>query len=117
VAVGALAGLAQTNLKRLWAYSSIANVGYAMLGLAAGTAEGMQAMLVFMALYSVSVMGFFACLRPVAQRPAPGDPRGHGRLFQAAPLAQPGPDRLRLSGLGLPPFSGSGPSTMSSRRQ
>ena len=42
--VGALAGLAQQNLKRLWAYSSIANVGYAVLGLAAGTPEGMQAM-------------------------------------------------------------------------
>src|SRR5690606_14437838 len=37
VAVGAFAGLVQRNLKRLWAYSSIANVGYALLGLASGT--------------------------------------------------------------------------------
>ena len=71
VAVGALAGLAQTNLKRLWAYSSIANVGYAILGLAAGTAEGIQAMLVFMALYSVSVMGFFACLAALSRNGRP----------------------------------------------
>src|SRR5690606_15660046 len=60
--VGAFAGLAQKNLKRLWAYSSIANVGYAILGLASGTSEGVQAMLMFMVLYMVDVTGFFACL-------------------------------------------------------
>src|SRR6201986_2225840 len=47
---GAFAGLAQRNLKRLWAYSSIANVGYALIGLSAGGAQGVQAMLVFMVL-------------------------------------------------------------------
>src|SRR5665647_1020869 len=51
MAVGALAGLVQKNIKRLLAYSSIANVGYALLGLASGTEAGVQAMLVFMVLY------------------------------------------------------------------
>ena len=40
--VGAFVGLAQTNLKRLWAYSSIANIGYAVLGLAAGNAAAAE---------------------------------------------------------------------------
>ena len=71
VAVGAFAGLAQKNLKRLWAYSSIANIGYAILGLAAGTPEGVQAMLMFMILYMVDVTGFFACLAALSREGRP----------------------------------------------
>ena len=52
----------RSNLKRLWAYSSIANIGYALVGLAAGGAAGVQSMLVFMVLYIIDVTGFFACL-------------------------------------------------------
>lgn len=107
VAVGALAGLAQSNLKRLWAYSSIANVGYAVLGLAAGTAEGFQAMLVFMALYSVAVIGFFACLSGLSRDGRPletlGDMAG---LFQQRPWLSLALTVFALSGLGLPPFGG-----------
>ncbi|MBX9875089.1 MAG: NADH-quinone oxidoreductase subunit N, partial [Beijerinckiaceae bacterium] len=68
VAVGAFGGLVQKNLKRLWAYSSIANIGYAVLGLASGTSEGVQAMLVFMILYMVDVTGFFACLAALSRQ-------------------------------------------------
>ena len=62
VLVGAFAGLVQSNLKRLLAYSSIANMGYALIGLCAGNAEGAQAMLVFMTLYIIDATGFFAAL-------------------------------------------------------
>jgi NADH-quinone oxidoreductase subunit N len=62
VAVGAFAGLVQTNLKRLWAYSSIATIGYALVGLASGGADGAQSTLMFMIFYVVDVTGFFACL-------------------------------------------------------
>ena len=55
-------GLVQTNLKRLLAYSSIANIGYALIGLATGGESGVQAMLVFMVLYMIDVTGL---LRPV----------------------------------------------------
>lgn len=107
VAVGAFAGLAQTNLKRLWAYSSIANVGYAVLGLAAGTTEGVQAMLVFMALYTVSVIGFFACLAALSRNGRPletlDDMAG---LFQQRPWLSLALTVFALSGLGLPPFAG-----------
>ena len=88
MAVGAFAGLAQTNLKRLWAYSSIANVGYAIIGLAAGTAEGVQSMLMFMVLYMIDVTGFFACLAALSREgQADGDHRRHGRPVQGAARA------------------------------
>ncbi len=49
--LGAIAAIGQTNIKRLMAYSSIAHMGFALMGLAAGTAFGVQAMLVYMAIY------------------------------------------------------------------
>lgn len=105
--VGAFAGLAQTNLKRLWAYSSIANVGYAVLGLASGNAEGMQAMLVFMVLYMIDVTGFFACLTALSRDGRPmetiDDMAG---LFKERPGIALAMTAFSLSALGLPPFSG-----------
>ena len=46
--LGAVAAIGQTNIKRLMAYSSIAHMGYALMGLAAGTAYGVEAMLMYM---------------------------------------------------------------------
>ena len=107
VAVGAFAGLVQKNLKRLWAYSSIANVGYALLGLASGTAEGVQAMLVFMVLYMIDVTGFFACLAALSR-----EGRAMETIDDMAGLIKERPGialamtAFSLSALGLPPFSG-----------
>jgi NADH-quinone oxidoreductase subunit N len=107
VGVGAFAGLAQSNLKRLWAYSSIANVGYAILGLASGTAEGVQAMLVFMVLYMIDVTGFFACLAALSrdgkEMVTIQDMAG---LFRERPAIALAMTVFSLSALGLPPFSG-----------
>jgi NADH-quinone oxidoreductase subunit N len=58
--LGAFAAIGQTDLKRLMAYSSIAHMGYAMIGLAAGTEAGVQAMLVYMAIYVTMNIGAFA---------------------------------------------------------
>ncbi|MGB8623077.1 MAG: NADH-quinone oxidoreductase subunit NuoN [Paracoccaceae bacterium] len=58
--LGAIAAIGQTNIKRLMAYSSIAHMGYALMGLAAGTAEGVQAMLIYMAIYVTMSVGTFA---------------------------------------------------------
>ncbi len=58
--LGSITALAQTDIKRLMAYSSIAHMGYAMVGLAAGTATGVQATLVYMAIYVVMNIGTFA---------------------------------------------------------
>src|SRR6201996_5218215 len=107
VGVGAFAGLAQKNLKRLWAYSSIANVGYAIIGLSAGTAEGVQSMLVFMVLYMVDVTGFFACLAALSRKGRAmetfDDMAG---LFREQPGIALAMTAFSLSALGLPPVSG-----------
>jgi len=60
--VGAIGALAQTNIKRLMAYSSIANMGYALVPLAAGGAAGVKGMLIFMSIYVITVIGIFACI-------------------------------------------------------
>jgi len=107
VAVGAFWGLVQKNLKRLWAYSSIANIGYALLGLASGDAQGVQAMLVFMVLYMIDVTGFFACLAALSRQGRPmetiDDMAG---LIKEQPGIALAMTAFSLSALGLPPFSG-----------
>ena len=60
--VGALGAIVQTNIKRLMAYSSIANMGYALVPLAAGTVAGVQGMLIFMTIYVITVIGVFATI-------------------------------------------------------
>jgi NADH-quinone oxidoreductase subunit N len=107
VAVGAFAGLVQKNLKRLLAYSSIANIGYALIGLAAGNHEGMQSVLVFMVLYMIDVTGFFACFLALSRDGKPmetlADFAGLMRVRPGLGLAA---TALSFSVLGLPPFSG-----------
>lgn len=58
--VGAIAAIGQRDIKRLMAYSSIAHMGYALIGLAAGTQLGVEAMLVYMAIYVSMNIGTFA---------------------------------------------------------
>ena len=58
--VGAVAAIGQKDIKRLMAYSSIAHMGFALMGLASGTAFGVQAMLVYMAIYVTMNLGTFA---------------------------------------------------------
>jgi len=60
--LGAFAAIGQTNIKRLMAYSSIANIGFALVGLAANTLEGVQGVLIYMAIYIVMTLGVFACI-------------------------------------------------------
>ena len=58
--LGAVAAIGQTNIKRLMAYSSIAHMGYALMGLASGTEQGVEAMLLYMAIYVTISVGTFA---------------------------------------------------------
>ncbi|AWB48110.1 NADH-quinone oxidoreductase subunit NuoN [Gemmobacter aquarius] len=58
--LGAVAAIGQKDIKRLMAYSSIAHMGFALMGLASGTAEGVTAMLVYMAIYVTMNVGTFA---------------------------------------------------------
>ncbi len=60
--LGAVAAINQTNIKRLMAYSSIGNIGYALVGLAAGTEQGVRGVLIYMAIYLVMTLGTFGCI-------------------------------------------------------
>ena len=60
MALGAFAAIGQRNIKRLMAYSSIGHMGFALVGLAAGTAEGVQGVLVYMSIYVAMTLGTFA---------------------------------------------------------
>ena len=105
--VGAWGGLAQKDIQRLLAYSSIANIGYATLGIAAGTEQGLQAMVTFMTLYMIDTMGFFAILLSLSRSGRPirkiSDLAG---LKKDRPLTTIAITILALSVLGMPPFSG-----------
>ena len=59
---GGIAGITQHNLKRLMAYSSIANIGFALMGLAAGSIKGVEATIFYMIIYAIAVLGTFGCL-------------------------------------------------------
>ncbi len=58
--LGAIAAIGQTDIKRLMAYSSISHMGFALMGLAAGTAAGVEAMLIYMSIYVAMNIGTFA---------------------------------------------------------
>lgn len=105
--VGAFGGLMQKNIQRLLAYSSIANMGYALLAIAAGTVAGVQAMLAFTVLYMIDTAGFFAALMALRRN---GKPIARVEDLAGLKVDRPGTavviTALSLSLLGMPPFSG-----------
>ena len=72
MALGSFAAIGQTNIKRLLAYSSIGHMGFALVGLAAGTPEGVQGVLIYIAIYVAMTLGTFACVLSMKR------PDGHG---------------------------------------
>ncbi|MCM2292179.1 NADH-quinone oxidoreductase subunit NuoN [Allorhizobium sp. BGMRC 0089] len=60
--LGSVAAIGQRNIKRLMAYSSIGHMGYALVGLAAGTKTGVEGVLLYMLIYLVMNLGTFACI-------------------------------------------------------
>ncbi|KPQ08137.1 MAG: NADH-quinone oxidoreductase subunit NuoN [Rhodobacteraceae bacterium HLUCCA12] len=105
--VGAIGALGQRNLKRLMAYSSISHMGFALVGLAAGNAVGVQATLLYMAIYVTMNIGVFAFILSM---------RREGRIvaqiddLQMLSRAQPGAALalliLMFSLAGVPPLVG-----------
>ena len=104
---GAFAGLAQTKLKRLMAYSSIANVGYLLVGLAVGDKAGLQAMLIYVVIYALNTLGVFAvilCLRRNGKQVETlDDLAGLSRVNPFTTLAM---TVLMFSMAGVPPVAG-----------
>ncbi len=61
MAVGNIVALSQTNIKRMLAYSSIAHAGYALIGIIAGTADGMASVMNYMLIYAFMNIGRLCC--------------------------------------------------------
>ena len=105
--LGAIAAIGQVNLKRLLAYSSIGHMGYALVGLAAGTAAGAESLLIYLTIYLVMNIGVFAFILTMQRdgQPVEGihDLSGLSRTHaaHAAGIAV-----LMLSLAGLPPLVG-----------
>jgi NADH-quinone oxidoreductase subunit N len=107
MALGAFAAIGQRNFKRLMAYSSIGHMGYALVGLAAGTPEGVQGVLVYMSIYVVMTLGTFAVILAM---------RRDGKLVEnigdLAGLARTHPTMAFFLGVllfslaGIPPLAG-----------
>src|SRR5215213_8288200 len=106
--LGAIAAFGQTNIKRLLAYSSINNVGFALIGLAAGGARGASSVLFYMAVYVVMTLGAFLCV--MWMRDAKGEPvetlESLSGLSQTRPAFAWAIAIFMFSLAGIPPFFG-----------
>jgi NADH-quinone oxidoreductase subunit N len=107
MALGSFAAIGQNNIKRLLAYSSIGHVGFALVGLAPGTASGVSSVLIYMAIYLVMTLGTFACV--IAMRRDGGQVE---KIDQLSGLARTQPvmafvlAALMFSLAGIPPLAG-----------
>jgi len=107
MALGSFAAIGQRNIKRLMAYSSIAHMGFALIGLAAGTSEGVQGVLVYVAIYVTMTLGVFAVI--LSMRRSTGMVES---IDQLAGLARTHPTMafflamLLFSMAGVPPLAG-----------
>ena len=105
--LGSIAGIGQTNIKRLMAYSSIAHMGFALMGLAAGTATGVQAMLMYMAIYAVMNVGVFAWILSLERDGQPvADLAGLNQFARTEPVKAMAVLILFFSLAGVPPMLG-----------
>ena len=105
--LGAVAAIGQSDIKRLMAYSSIAHMGYALIGLAAGTAQGVQAMLVYMAVYVTMNLGTFAFILSMEKDGRPVTKIASLNLYaNRAPTKAIAMLVLLFSLAGVPPFLG-----------
>jgi NADH-quinone oxidoreductase subunit N len=68
MALGSFAAIGQRNIKRLMAYSSIGNIGYALIGLAAGSEEGIRGVVIYMIIYLAMTLGAFAIILSMRRR-------------------------------------------------
>ncbi len=106
--LGAVGAIGQTNIKRLLAYSSINNIGFVLIGLAAASAAGASAVLLYLAIYLVMTLGAFLCVLALTD----ADGRAVETLADLGGLAETRPwlatalSIFMLSLAGLPPLFG-----------
>lgn len=108
IVLGAVAAIGQQNIKRLLAYSSINNVGFLLIGLAAGTAQGVSAMLFYLVIYVLMTLGSFICVMEMRDK----DGKPLESLSSLAGLSQTRPGLaaafavFMFSLAGIPPLFG-----------
>ncbi|MGL5446237.1 MAG: NADH-quinone oxidoreductase subunit NuoN [Rhabdaerophilum sp.] len=105
--LGAFAAIGQKNIKRLMAYSSIGNMGYALVGLAAGSIAGVEGIVIFMAIYLVMTLGVFAVILAMqtggARVESVSDLAGAARTSPGLAFVMAA---LLFSLIGIPPLAG-----------
>ena len=108
IILGAVAAYGQTNIKRLLAYSSINNVGFALIGLAAGGIQGASSILFYMTVYMVMTLGAFLCV--LRLRGEAGEPLEDLSALTGLSQSRPGLAAalafFMFSLAGIPPFLG-----------
>ena len=105
--LGTLAAIPQTNIKRLMAYSSIGHMGYAMIGLAVGTPEGVRGTLVYLATYLFMTVGVFSCILAMHRQGRPLDRVADlSGLSRTNPMLALAMAVFMFSMAGVPPLSG-----------
>lgn len=107
MALGAFAAIGQVNIKRLMAYSGIANIGYALVGAAAGTPAGVNAALVYIGIYLVMTLGTFGCILQMRRQGRYVELIGDlGGLSRRRPMMALALAIFMFSLAGIPPLAG-----------
>jgi NADH-quinone oxidoreductase subunit N len=107
MALGSVAAIGQTNIKRLMAYSSIGHMGFALVGLASASVEGAQGVLVYIAIYVAMTLGTFAVIQAMRR-----DGKAVEGIADLAGLSRTNPAMafflamLMFSLAGVPPLAG-----------
>ncbi|SCZ37672.1 NADH dehydrogenase subunit N [Afifella marina DSM 2698] len=105
--LGAFAAIGQRNIKRLMAYSSIGHMGYALVGLAAGTELGVQSVIVYLVIYVPMTLGAFACILSMRrQEHMVEDIESLAGLSRTQPMTAFMLGAIMFSLAGIPPLAG-----------
>jgi NADH-quinone oxidoreductase subunit N len=107
MALGSFAAIGQTNIKRLMAYSSIGHMGFALVGLAAGTVEGAQGVLIYIAIYVAMTLGSFSIILAMKRKGEAFEQiKDFAGLSRTNPLLAFFFAMLLFSLAGIPPLAG-----------
>src|SRR6266849_1384409 len=106
IVVGNLVALAQSNVRRLLAYSAVAHAGYTLLGLVAGGRDGFSATLFYTTVYAFTLIGAFGVVALVRRETGGDDLTNFSMLRSRSPLLAGCMSIFMLSLAGLPPLAG-----------